>query len=66
MKLRDILLSLILLVLFLGTLWYVQSTPSNPQVNTGADSAKWLSQLEQREPKTTSDPVGQSVLGLGK
>jgi len=41
-------------------------TPSNPQVNTGADSAKWLSQLEQREPKTTSDPVGQSVLGLGR
>jgi len=41
-------------------------TPSNPQVNTGANSAKWLSQLEQREPKTTSDPVGQSVLGLGK
>ena len=36
MKLRDILLSLILVVLFLGTLWYVQRTPSNPQVNTTA------------------------------
>ena len=43
-----------------------QLTPSNPQVSTGADSAKWLSRLEEREPKTTSDPVGQSVLGLGK
>ena len=43
-----------------------QLTPSNPQVSTGADSAKWLSRLEQREPQTTSDPVGQSVLGLGK
>ena len=43
-----------------------QLTPSNPQVSTGADSAKWLRRLEEREPKTTSDPVGQSVLGLGK
>ena len=41
-------------------------TPSNPEVNTGSDAAKWLSRLEQREPRTTSDPVGQSVLGLGK
>ena len=41
-------------------------TPSNPQVSTGAETAKWLSALEQREPQTTSEPVGQSVLGLGK
>jgi hypothetical protein len=41
-------------------------TPSNPQVNVGDDVGKWLSPLEQRKPKTTSDPVGQSVLGLGK
>ena len=41
-------------------------TPSNPQVSTGSDTAKWLSRLEEREPKSTSDPVGQSVLGLGK
>ena len=41
-------------------------TPSNPQVSTGSDTAKWLSRLEEREPKTTSDPVGASVLGLGK
>jgi hypothetical protein len=41
-------------------------TPSNPQVNVGVDSAKWLSKIEEREPKSTSDPVGQSVLGLGK
>jgi hypothetical protein len=40
--------------------------PSNPQVSTGTDTAKWLSALEQREPKSTTDPVGQSVLGLGK
>jgi hypothetical protein len=40
--------------------------PSNPQVSTGTDTTKWLSALEQREPKSTSDPVGQSVLGLGK
>ena len=43
-----------------------QLTPSNPQVSTGADTAKWLSKLEEREPKATTDPVGQSVLGLGK
>jgi hypothetical protein len=43
-----------------------QLTPSNPQVSTGADSAKWLSRLEEREPKITTDPVGQSILGLGK
>jgi hypothetical protein len=41
-------------------------TPSNPQVSTGSDTAKWLSPLEEREPKSTSDPVGASVLGLGK
>jgi hypothetical protein len=41
-------------------------TPSNPEVNTGADTGKWLSALDRREPQTTSDPVGQSVLGLGK
>ena len=40
--------------------------PSNPQVNIGSDAAKWLGKLEEREPKSTSDPVGQSVLGLGK
>jgi hypothetical protein len=43
-----------------------QLTPSNPQVYTGSDTGKWLGPLEQREPRTTSDPVGQSVLGLGK
>lgn len=41
-------------------------TPSNPQVNTGSDTDRWLNRLEEREPRTTSDPVGQSVLGLGK
>ncbi len=41
-------------------------TPSNPQVSTGADTGKWLNVLEKREPQTTTDPVGQSVLGLGK
>ena len=40
--------------------------PSNPQVNTGSDTDRWLNRLEEREPRTTSDPVGQSVLGLGK
>ena len=43
-----------------------QLTPSNPQVSTGSDTGKWLSKLEEREPRTTSEPVGQSVLGLGK
>jgi hypothetical protein len=43
-----------------------QLTPSNPQVNTGSDSSRWLSHLDEREPTTISDPVGQSVLGLGK
>ena len=43
-----------------------QLTPSNPQVSTGSETGKWLNRLEEREPKTTSDPVGQSVLGLGK
>jgi len=41
-------------------------TPSNPQVNIGSDTDRWLNRLEEREPRTTSDPVGQSVLGLGK
>jgi hypothetical protein len=41
-------------------------TPSNPQVSTGSDTAKWLSRREEREPKSTSEPVGQSVLGLGR
>ena len=40
--------------------------PSNPQVSEGSDTSKWLSALEQREPRSTSEPVGQSVLGLGK
>jgi hypothetical protein len=40
--------------------------PSNPQVSTGSDTAKWLSRLEEREPKSTSEPAGQSVLGLGR
>lgn len=43
-----------------------QLEPSNPQVSEGSDTGKWLSALEQREPKSTTDPVGQSVLGLGK
>lgn len=41
-------------------------TPSNPQFNLGADTAKWLSALDQREPTAASSPVGQNVLGLGK
>ena len=41
-------------------------TPSNPQVSTGSDTFKWLSKLEEREPRSTSLPVGQTVLGLGK
>lgn len=40
--------------------------PSNPQLSVGSETAKWLEPLEQREPKSTSDPVGQSPLGLGK
>jgi hypothetical protein len=43
-----------------------QLEPSHPQVSEGAETPKWLSALEQREPRSTSDPVGQSVLGLGK
>jgi hypothetical protein len=43
-----------------------QLEPSNPQVSEGSDTAKWLDALEQREPRSTTDPVGQSVLGLGK
>ncbi len=39
--------------------------PSNPQISIGSETAVWLSPLEAREPKTTSTPVGQSVLGLG-
>lgn len=40
--------------------------PSNPQVSVGPDSSKWLIPLERREPQSTSEPVGQSPLGLGK
>ncbi len=40
--------------------------PSNPQVSMGSDTAKWLDQLDAREPKSGSTPVGQSVLALGK
>lgn len=39
--------------------------PSNPQISIGSETSAWLSPLEVREPKTTSTPVGQSVLGLG-
>ena len=41
-------------------------TPSNPQVSIGSDASKWLSKLDSREPNSTSNPVGQSVLGLAK
>jgi len=41
-------------------------TPSNPQVSTGSKTAAWLSRLDEREPKSTTEPVGQTVLGLGK
>jgi hypothetical protein len=41
-------------------------TPSNPQVSIGSNTAAWASKLDEREPKTTSEPVGQTVLGLGK
>lgn len=40
--------------------------PSNPQVSVGSSTGKWLSSLEEREPKSTSEPVGQSPLGLGR
>lgn len=40
--------------------------PSNPQVSIGSDTTKWLSPLDEREPTSTSEPVGQSPLGLGK
>ena len=40
--------------------------PSNPQVSTGSDTATWLAKLEERKPLATSEPVGQTVLGLGK
>lgn len=40
--------------------------PSNPQVSTGSETAKWLARLEERKPSATSEPVGQTVLGLGK
>ena len=43
-----------------------QLEPSNPQVSEGSATAKWLASLDQREPKSTEEPVGQSVLGLGK
>ena len=41
-------------------------TPSNPQFDIGANTSKWLSALDQREPAATEAPVGQTVLGLGK
>jgi hypothetical protein len=40
--------------------------PSNPQISTGSDTSKWLARLEERKPSATSEPVGQTVLGLGK
>lgn len=40
--------------------------PSKPQINTGSDTGKWLARLEERKPSATSEPVGQTVLGLGK
>ena len=40
--------------------------PSNPQVSIGSDTTKWLARLEERKPSATSEPVGQTVLGLGK
>ena len=40
--------------------------PSNPQVSTGSETSKWLARLEERKPSATSEPVGQTVLGLGK
>jgi hypothetical protein len=40
--------------------------PSNPQVSVGSETAKWLDQLDAREPKSPSMPVGQSVLALGR
>ena len=40
--------------------------PSNPQVSIGSETSKWLSKLEERKPLATSEPVGQTVLGLGK
>ena len=43
-----------------------QLEPSNPQVSEGLETAKWIASLDGREPKSTEDPVGQSVLGLGK
>jgi hypothetical protein len=39
--------------------------PSNPQISIGSETSTWLTPLETREPKMTSTPVGQSVLGLG-
>lgn len=41
-------------------------TPSEPQISIGDATAKWVGGLEQREPQSTSEPVGQSALGLGK
>jgi len=41
-------------------------TPSNPQVEVGDKASQWLSKLDAREPNSSSSPVGQSVLGLGK
>jgi hypothetical protein len=39
---------------------------SNPQVVIGSETSAWLDQLEAREPKSASEPVGQSALRLGK
>jgi hypothetical protein len=41
-------------------------TPSEPQISTGSGTSKWLNPLEERAPKSGSDPVGQSALGLGR
>lgn len=40
--------------------------PSNPQVSIGSNTAAWVSKLDEREPKSVSEPIGQTVLGLGK
>lgn len=39
---------------------------SNPQVVMGSETSRWLDQLDAREPKSASQPVGQSILGLGR
>lgn len=40
--------------------------PSDPQLSTGSETSNWLARLEERKPFATSEPVGQTVLGLGK